>query len=199
MAKSPRRQNDTQITRSAIQKAAERMIAEGGVSALSVSRLAQSLDMTHGNVYRHFPSKAALTAEVAAVWMREMRDACEAAVQRGGTVQERLFALVQTIRSQLALRTNVPDALSVFHFVLEHKPDEAIAHHQHRLSLVIDIMTDAGWPATGEKTEATALAVLDALRTFTDPNMFAHEGQTDISGRIEEVVALLTDYLCAKS
>ncbi|MEO0883771.1 MAG: TetR/AcrR family transcriptional regulator [Pseudomonadota bacterium] len=187
-----RRQNDTSLTRSAIQKTAERMITEGGVRALSVSRLAQSLDMTHGNVYRHFPSKAALTAEVAAGWMQEMREACETAVACGGATDDRLLALVLAIREQMALRASVPDALSVFHFVLEHKPKEALAHHQHRLGLVVRIMMDAGWPDT-EDTNVKALAVLDAMRTFTDPNVFSTAAET--ADRIKEVVGVLTHYI----
>ncbi len=192
--KKVRRQNDTAQTRSAIEAEAAKMIDAGGVNALSISKIAETLQMTHSNVYRHFPSKSALAAEIAVSWMSEMREACEAAVARKRSVRSRLLALVLAIREQLLRRANHPDPFSIFHFVLEHKPAEAIAHHIHRRALVVEIMVGAGWPRD-QVTEQRALTILDGLRFFTDPHAMAAHKDADLTDRIENVVEMLGDYI----
>lgn len=194
MAGRKTRENDKAVTRNAIEAEAKRLIDEGGVNALSISKIAKTLKMTHGNIYRHFPSKNALAAEIAATWMRDMREACENAIADEQTVQGQLMALVTTIRGQLILRADHPDAFSIFHYVLEHKPAEAIAHHIHRQDLVVSIMTNAGWPKN-PITENEALTILDGLRFFTDPYaMSAYRGQ-DMTSRIKKVVEMLSRYI----
>ncbi|MEM9385772.1 MAG: TetR/AcrR family transcriptional regulator [Pseudomonadota bacterium] len=196
--KKTRRQNDTSVTRRAIEQEAARLMAVEGVAALNLSRIADSLQMTHGNIYRHFPSKGALAAEVAAQWMVQMRTACEKAVARKRTVRSRLLALVLTIREQLMLRADDDDALSVYEFVLKHKPAEALAHHGHRQQLVATIMHQAGWPRT-DHTAAQADAILDGLRFFTDPYAISLNAGIDLSARLESLVELLSDYIERKT
>jgi len=187
-----RRQNDTSVTRAAITAEAARLVDKGGVSALSVSQIARTLTMSHGNIYRHFPSKDAIAAEIASQWMAAMREACEQAIQTPLTVRSKLLALVMAIRKELFKRADVPDALSIFNFVLEHKPEAAVAHHLHRRDLVVGIMTGAGWPS-GPATEREAQTILDALRFYTDPHAVSAYWQADVSDQIERVVGLLTE------
>ncbi|MEL6362613.1 MAG: TetR/AcrR family transcriptional regulator [Pseudomonadota bacterium] len=150
--------------------------------------------MSHGNVYRHFASKDALAAEIAARWMEEMREACDLAVKRNRTVRTKLRALVEAIRSELFKRANDPEALSVFHFVIQHKPEEAIAHHLHRQGLVVSILRKAGWPPSPQ-TDLEALTILDALRFFTDPHAVAAYPDTDVSDRLARIIDLLAKHI----
>ncbi|MEL6663117.1 MAG: TetR/AcrR family transcriptional regulator [Pseudomonadota bacterium] len=189
-----KRQNDTAITRRAIQAEAARLVEKGGVSALSMSKIAATLQMTHGNIYRHFPSKGALAAEIAAGWMAEMRAACEAAIAGPSDARSRLYALVRAIRSELMRRADREDALAIYHYVLKHKPDDAIAHHVHRRDLIVQIMTDAGWPKD-EETNLQALVILDGLRFFTDPETVAAHRDADMTTRLEKLVAVLGTYI----
>ncbi len=191
---SPKRQNDTTITRRAIQAEAAKLVEAGGVSALSMSKIAATLQMTHGNIYRHFASKGALAAEIAAEWMSDMRSACEAAIAGQSDVRARLVALVMAIRAELMRRADQKDALAIYQYVLKHKPDEAIAHHVHRRNLIVQIMTDAGWPMT-EETNLQALVILDSLRFFTDPESVSAHRDADMTSRIENLATLLSAYI----
>ena len=92
--KKPRRQNDTGLTRSAIEAEAEKMIAAGGVSALSISKIAENASDDPRQCLSAFPLESALAAEIALNWMSEMRVACERAVARKRTARSRLLALV---------------------------------------------------------------------------------------------------------
>ncbi|MEL7538183.1 MAG: TetR/AcrR family transcriptional regulator [Pseudomonadota bacterium] len=199
MAKRPaRRQNDTQVTRDAIAEAAERLIVQGGVHALNISKIARELGMSHGNVYRHFSSKDELAAEIAMRWMGETRDACQSAVDIDAPAAERLRALVMTIRKQILSRANNPDAFAIYRFVLEHRPAEALAHHQHRRNLIVRILEDANF-STDQSLAAEAERFLDALRFFIDPFAMVAYRNVDMTARIEQVVDLLAGYIQSRT
>lgn len=192
-----KRENNTELTRTAIRNEAVKLINSGGTASLSISRVAETLNMTHSNIYRHFPSKSALAAEIAAIWMKEMRDACENSIAHKRSTRSQLLALVLTIREQLMLRAEVPDAMSIYRYVLAHKPEEALIHHIHRRDLIVGILVSAGWPQT-KKTELHALTILDALRFFTDPPTVAANIGGDMQGRIERLVTLLSEHIVMK-
>lgn len=50
----------------ALMAAASEAMRKNGIAATSVAEVAQSVGLTHGAIYRRFPTKAALTAEVIA-------------------------------------------------------------------------------------------------------------------------------------
>ena len=58
--------------RQAIASAATSLIAEGGPEALRMKALADSLGLTAGALYRYFPSKDHLLAEVEAAVLGDM-------------------------------------------------------------------------------------------------------------------------------
>ena len=45
--------------------------------------------MTHANVYRYFPSKAALFEEIAASWLRPMRARLREAAEGAGSADDK--------------------------------------------------------------------------------------------------------------
>ena len=124
------------------------------------------------------------------MWMADMREACERAINSKRTVKTRLLALVFAIREELYKRADDPDAFSIFHFVLEHKPEAAMVHHKHRQDLVVKILTDAGWPQTQE-TERGAQSILNALRFYTDPHAVSAYRNWDFTDQIEQLVEFL--------
>lgn len=188
------RQNDTSVTRAAILRQAQHLTEKGGVDALSVSKVAKALGMSHSNVYRHFASKEALMAEIATVWMADMQAACEAAILRGTTTRERLSALVRAIRAELFKRAEDLGALAIFRFVLDHRPDAAIAHHTHRRKLVVQVLKSAGW-SDGPEADEAALTILDAFRFFTDPHAISAYKDMDFGDNVERMAAFLADWI----
>ena len=176
------RETDTSKTRHSIVDAANTLIAEKGLKGTSVSAVARKLGMSHANVYRHFSSRDALLKAAAKGWMKEMRDACQAAVGAKTVNAEKLSALVIAIRDQLTKRAVNPAALDLYDFALREMEQDVKYHHAHRAGIVSDIV--------GPDTDTTA--VLDALRGFTDPHLlFA----TDVIAAPERI-RKLCDLLC---
>lgn len=90
-------------TRAAIVGAAHALVGERGYAGCSVALVATGADVATGTVYRHFPDKGALFAEVFRVATQREVDAVAAAAAKPGTVAERVEASVETF-ARRALR-----------------------------------------------------------------------------------------------
>ncbi|MFL5820605.1 MAG: TetR/AcrR family transcriptional regulator [Solirubrobacteraceae bacterium] len=90
-------------TRERISRAALDLVAEGGYQAAAMSRVAEAAGVGAGTVYRHFPSKAELLADVFRVASQREVDAVAAAVAAPGPASARLAAAVETF-ARRALR-----------------------------------------------------------------------------------------------
>ena len=64
LSESPRRQRKRAARKDAILKMAMDLVVEGGLEGLTIHRLARELDYTPGALYRYFPSKGAVLAEL---------------------------------------------------------------------------------------------------------------------------------------
>jgi AcrR family transcriptional regulator len=98
--KTPRaRRRDANVVR--ILDAAMELVAQGGLAALSMGRLAEAVDYTAGALYRYFPSKDALLAHLVAQVLEEAQGflaRAEAALPTGAYPLTRVFALAQGYR-----------------------------------------------------------------------------------------------------
>jgi AcrR family transcriptional regulator len=90
-------------TREAIVAAAHDLIARGGYREASVAAVARGAGIATGSVYRHFPSKAELFAEVFRRASQREVDATAAAGAGPGTTAERVAHAVETF-ARRALR-----------------------------------------------------------------------------------------------
>ena len=89
--------------RERILRAAHDQLAEGGYASASVARVAARAGVATGTVYRHFPSKGDLLAEVFRRASQREVDAVGAAADAGGSAAERLAAAVEAfVRRALA-------------------------------------------------------------------------------------------------
>lgn len=69
-------------TRDLLVDAATRLLDEGGVPAVTLREVGRQAGVSHNAPYKHFPSKEALLAAVAARELNARREALEATVQR---------------------------------------------------------------------------------------------------------------------
>ena len=90
-------------TRARISAAALALVADGGYQAAAISSVVRAAGVGAGTVYRHFPSKADLLAEVFRVASQREVDAVAAAAAVPGPAAKRLAAVVETF-ARRALR-----------------------------------------------------------------------------------------------
>jgi AcrR family transcriptional regulator len=92
---TPRTEARREQQRERIVVAAHDLIAHGGYRAAPVAKVAQQAQIATGSVYRHFPSKAELFAEVFRRASQREVDAMAQAAQGEGPVAQRLAAGVE--------------------------------------------------------------------------------------------------------
>ncbi len=83
-------------TRARILKEAMQLVSQGGFNAAAVVPVAKRSGIATGTIYRHFPSKAELVAEVFRFATEHELAAVIQAMQVGGSISERLTSAVET-------------------------------------------------------------------------------------------------------
>lgn len=160
-------------TRERILVAAEALLRRHGLAKTTVVDVARALDMSHANVYRHFPSKAALRGAVAERWLKAISDPLEAFVQKKGPAAERLEGWVLALAA--AKRRKVqsdPEMFAAYHALAEES-EQAVAHHLATLRRQVEEIIRDG-VARGEfqvaSPAAASTASLDATLRFHHPH-----------------------------
>ncbi|WP_063533784.1 TetR/AcrR family transcriptional regulator [Burkholderia sp. MSMB1589WGS] len=101
--RSPRLEARLADNRAQILDAARRLVAEGGWQAAQMSSVAHAAGLATGSVYRYFPSKADLFAQVLAIVSQREVDVVRQIAAAGGLVRDRLADAVYAF-SKRALR-----------------------------------------------------------------------------------------------
>lgn len=86
--------------RARILKAARELVADGGWSAAQVDHVALKAQVATGTVYRYWPSKAELCAEIVATVSARELGIVSAVADAGGSPAERLTAAIRTFASR---------------------------------------------------------------------------------------------------
>lgn len=180
----------------AIVSATEEVLRRHGSDKATVLDVARLLGVSHGSVYRHFPSKAALREAVIRRWLDRVRDDLAAAVgDPAMTAPERLRALLTAVfAAKWAKAREDPELFATFRVLAtEHSTVSsahvAFLHDRIRAVLVEGI---AGGDFAGEP-EAMARAVLHATTRFHDPRHVADWRSPETAAESEAVISLVLD------
>ncbi len=160
--------------------AAEAMIRRHGVEKTNVVDVARVLGMSHGNIYRHFPSKKAILDAVAVRWIDKIsRPLAAIAADRTRPASERLPAWFDSLR--VAKRHKVrddPELFRVYHQIVMSMRDVVAAHMADLLGQVERIIADgvaAGEFSDQPDPKTAARAFLYATSAFHHPAMIVLE------------------------
>ena len=175
--------------------AAEAVLRRYGVEKTNVVDVARALDMSHGNIYRYFPSKQALINAVAVRWLHAVTSPLKAiADDASRPAAERLGAWFDALR--IIKRRKVHDDPELFraHHEVAGQSPEAVGEHVEALIGQIEKIIAEGVAAgefpRGLDTRAAAEAFLHATSPFHHPTMLMREPPlTDAHARA--VLALL--------
>ncbi len=123
---------------------AEGILRRHGIEKTNVVDVARALGMSHGNIYRHFPSKKALVDAVAVRWLNRLMDPLAAiAADHARPASERLAAWFDALRN--AKRAKVrddPELFRVYHRVVETMREAVGEHIAALLDQLKEIIAD---------------------------------------------------------
>src|SRR5437764_9398230 len=86
------------LTSEQILEAAQDTLRRFGPAKTTVVDVARALGVSHGSVYRHFPTKAALRDAVVDRWLQRLHPPLAAVADREGPAPERVRELLQTLK-----------------------------------------------------------------------------------------------------
>ena len=98
-------------TRLRLLKAARRLVQQGGFAAASASAVAKESGVASGTIYRHFPNKSELVAEVFRYATEREVAAVAQACDCGETAADKLTAAVETFAQRALLGRTLAYAL----------------------------------------------------------------------------------------
>jgi AcrR family transcriptional regulator len=166
--------NDTALTPERILAAAEEVLRRYGPGKATVVDVAQSLGVSHGSVYRHFASKAALRDAVLRVWLERLMAPLQAIAASRTPPPARLRQWFSTLRQTKRDKVLGEPELFATYGALAADAGELIDEHKARMQQQIASIVAAG-VASGEFRKvdpaAAARALFDATARFHYPGM----------------------------
>ncbi|SEO64976.1 TetR/AcrR family transcriptional regulator [Amycolatopsis saalfeldensis] len=184
-----------------IMSATEDVLRRHGPEKATVLDVARILGVSHGSVYRHFPSKAALREAVIQRWLDRTRADFTAAVRDAGAElppPDRLRDLLTTMFAlKWAKAQEDPELFETFRVLAAEHSAVSSAHVAVLLAQIRTVVVDgitSGDFADGEP-DVIARAILDATGRFHNPSHAAEWRSPEIKAESEAVIALILDGL----
>ena len=190
------------LTPERILEAAEEVLRRYGPGKATVVDVARALGVSHGSVYRHFSSKAALRDAVLRVWLRRFHDPLEAIAAEDAPAADRLRRWLHALSAGKRRRRADDPELFATYTALAMETREVVEEHVAYLAAQVRSLVAQG-TARGEWQIAdpaiAARAILSATARFHHPAHASEWAHPDTDRDLEEVWALLLRGLTANS
>ncbi|MEH2405241.1 MAG: TetR family transcriptional regulator [Nostoc sp.] len=186
--------NDSALTPERILDAAEEVLRRYGLAKATVVDVARFLEVSHGTIYRHFPSKAALRDAVAERWLHRVSTPLAAIAQEQGSAVERLhrwFEQLITLKRQKVLSD--PELFATYSAIAQEARGVVQAHIDELVKQVTAIV-ESGISSNEFKVadpQVAAKAVFQAMVRFHHPAHASEWSHPDIDTDFAQVWRLI--------
>ncbi|MFC8915687.1 TetR/AcrR family transcriptional regulator [Streptomyces sp. NPDC047821] len=184
------------LTPDRILEATEEVLRRYGPGKATVVDVARALGVSHGSVYRHFRTKAALREAVTERWLEQAVTELAPLAEGPGPAAERLTTWLSALFAAKRRKAGGDPELFATYEVLIGESSAVVAEHvDHLVGQLARIIEDGhrqgefAAPETGFTT--TARAVFDATDRFHDPVHAAEWSAPDIDDAFAAVLALV--------
>ena len=182
------------LTPERILEATEDVLRRYGLAKATVVDVARALDVSHGSVYRHFPSKASLRQAVAKRWLDRANAPLEKIAEASGPAPARLERWLRTMFEIKHKKVSDDPEMFATYLTLAQEACEVVKAHKERLvSQVAHILSDGVQQGAFEVTDvkASARAVFDATIRYHHPAHSDEWSDPQLPARIDALLALL--------
>jgi AcrR family transcriptional regulator len=182
------------LSRERILEAAEDVLRRFGPHKTTVVDVARVLNVSHGSIYRHFDSKAALRDAVVETWLKRTSDPLLLIAQSSDPPRQRLRRWFDALLAAKRQKVGADPELFQTAKALFAEARGVVSNHVETLVGQIElIIRDA--IAAGEFTtadpHAAAQALFEATARFHDPAHVLEWGDPEIDASFERVYGLL--------
>ena len=186
--------SDAVLTPERILDTAEEVLRRFGPAKATVLDVARSLGVSHGSVYRHFSSKAALRDAVAERWLARVSTPLAAIAAEDGPAPERLRRwLIQLSAEKRRMAREDPELFDTFHTIAT-QAREVVAEHLRILAAQITRIIESGVARkefTPTDTAMAGRAVLQATARFHHPSHAVEWSEPGIDADYDAVIELV--------
>lgn len=186
--------NDSALTPDRILDVAEEVLRRYGPAKATVVDVARVLSVSHGSIYRHFPSKAALRDAVAARWLHRVSTPLAVIAAEQGAAVERLHRWLKRLMALKRQKVlDEPELFATYHAIAQEAREVVQAHVDElvgQLAGIIESGVSNGEFKISDPQEA-AKAVFHATVRFHHPAHASEWCTPDIDTDFAQVWRLL--------
>ncbi|NEB04354.1 TetR family transcriptional regulator [Streptomyces sp. SID13726] len=182
------------LTAERILEATEEVLRRHGPAKATVVDVARALGVSHGSVYRHFRTKAALREAVTKRWLDRATGMLAGIAAADGDPETRLRDWLAALFAAKRRKAGDDPELFATYEVLARESVETVSDHITELTSQLTRIVDAGVDAaafTAADPAATARALFQATTRFHDPRYARDWEQPGAQEEFGAVVDLL--------
>jgi len=182
------------LTPERILEVTEDVLRRFGLAKATVVDVARALDVSHGSVYRHFPSKASLREAVAKRWLDRVSGPLAKIADGSGPAPARLERWLRALFAAKQKRVlEDPEMFATYLTLAQEACKTVKAHKECLIDQVALILSDGTKQGAFQVTDAkaTAQAIFDATSRFHHPAHSDDWSDPQLAARIDAVLALL--------
>ena len=182
------------LTPERILEVTEDVLRRYGLAKATVVDVARALDVSHGSVYRHFPSKASLREAVAKRWLERVSTPLLGIAEGSGVAPAKFDKWLRTLfaaKQKLVLED--PEMFATY-LTLAREACKTVKGHKEcltdQLALILnDGVKQGAFEIADVKT--TAQSIFDAVSRFHHPAHADEWKDPQLPARIDSLLALL--------
>ncbi len=182
------------LTPERILEVTEDVLRRFGLAKATVVDVARALDVSHGSVYRHFPSKASLREAVAKRWLDRVSAPLVEIAEGSGPAPARLDKWLRALFAAKQKRVcEDPEMFATYLSLAQEACKVVKGHKECLIDQVASILSDGVKQGAFQVTDtrATALAIFDATSRFHHPAHSDDWSDPQLATRIDALLALL--------
>jgi AcrR family transcriptional regulator len=182
------------LTPERILEVTEDVLRRFGLAKATVVDVARALDVSHGSVYRHFPSKASLRQAVAKRWLDRVSLPLEKVAQESGPAPARLERWLRMLCLAKQKKVSEDPEMFATYLTLAREACAAVkAHKEGLVDQVAAIISDGVKQGVFETSDvrASARATFDATVRYHHPAHAEEWKDPELSARVDALLALL--------
>jgi len=182
------------LTPERILEVTEDVLRRFGLAKATVVDVARALDVSHGSVYRHFPSKASLREAVAKRWLDRVSAPLEQIAKDSGPAPARLECWLRTLCMAKQKKVCEDPEMFATYLTLAREACAAVrAHKEGMVDQIAGILSDGVKEGVFDTTDvkATARALFDSTVRYHHPAHAEEWKDPELGPRFDALLAVL--------
>jgi AcrR family transcriptional regulator len=182
------------LTPERILEVTEDVLRRYGLAKATVVDVARALDVSHGSVYRHFPSKASLREAVAKRWLERVSTPLAKIAEGSEPAPVKLDRWLRALFTAKQKRYFEDPEMFATYLTLAREACKTVGGHKACLTDQLELILSDGVKQGAFEiadTGATARAIFDATTRFHHPAHSEEWKDPQLPARIDALIALL--------